>query len=338
MEKAGSPSGSKRGPGEPKVSTSVSNEGPAEGADRRLFRLLWLSVAAAVLTIALKTAAWIATDSVGLLSDALESVVNLVAAVTAIGALYLASRPPDDNHAYGHAKAEYFSAGIEGALIFLAAIYIGGAAIQRLLDPRPLSDIGVGLAVSVVASLINLAVGLILLRTGRRERSITLEANGKHLFTDVLTSAGVVVGVSVAGLTGWQSIDPIIAIGVAFNIIYIGISLVRRSVAGLMDTSLDDDVKRELDRVLASFSARGVRFHAVRTRQGGRRAFVSTHVLVPGWWTVQHGHDLVEDVEDEIRRVLPYATVFTHLEPDDDPRSFEDMELDRRLGPGVSET
>jgi cation diffusion facilitator family transporter len=298
--------------------------------DPRLFRLLWLSIAAAVVTIGLKTFAWLLTGSVGLLSDAAESVVNLVAAVVAVGALRWASKPADDEHAYGHAKAEYFSAGIEGAMIFVAAITIAIAAIARLLDPQPLSDVGIGLAVSVLASLVNLGVGAKLLRAGREHRSITLEADGKHLMTDVWTSAGVVVGVAAVAITGWERLDAIVALAVAANIVIAGTTLVRRSVGGLMDQALDGPAQQEIAATLATFEARGVQFHALRTRQAGQRAFISTHVLVPGTWSVQEGHDLAEEVEAALRDRLPYATVFTHLEPAEDPRSFADTALDRR--------
>jgi cation diffusion facilitator family transporter len=298
--------------------------------DPRLFRLLWLSVAAAVLTIVLKTVAWLLTGSVGLLSDAAESVVNLVAAVVALGALRWASKPADEEHAYGHAKAEYFSAGIEGALILVAAITIAVTGTDRLLHPQPLSDVGVGLAVSVVASLVNLAVGTMLLRTGRRHRSITLEADGKHLLTDVWTSAGVVIGVAAVAITGVDRLDGIVALAVAANIIHAGTVLLRRSTSGLMDRALDDPARDQIAEVLSSFEARGVQFHALRTRQAGQRAFISTHVLVPGAWTVRQGHDVAEEVEAALRDRLPYATVFTHLEPIDDPRSFDDTTLDRR--------
>jgi cation diffusion facilitator family transporter len=294
-----------------------------------MFRLLWLSIAAAVTTIALKTLAWRLTGSVGLLSDAAESVVNLVAAVVAMGALRWATKPADEEHAYGHAKAEYFSAGVEGTLIFFAAVSIAATATDRLLHPQAIEDVGVGLAVSTAASLINLAVGWLLLRSGRAQRSITLEANGRHLMTDVWTSVGVIIGVAAVALTGWERLDPIIAIAVAVNIVLTGSALVRRSVGGLMDRALGERERREIEDVLDRFQSDGVRFHALRTRQAGRRAFVSLHVLVPGAWTVQRGHDTVEEIETALRERLPYATVFTHLEPAEDPRAFQDTALDR---------
>lgn len=296
----------------------------------RLFRLLWLSVAAAVATITLKTIAYLMTGSVGLLSDAAESVVNLVAAVVAMAALRWALKPADEEHAYGHQKAEYFSAGVEGTLVLVAAVTIGVTAFGRLLDPQPIESVGLGLAVSTVASLINLVVGVLLLRVGREERSIVVEADGKHLITDVWTSAGVIVGVGAVALTGWEILDPLIAIVVAINIVVTGLSLVTRSVGGLMDRALDGADRARIDAVLADFREReGVDFHALRTRQAGSRAFVSLHVLVPGAWTVQQGHDLVEDVEDDLRTRVPHATIFTHLEPVEDPKSFADAELDR---------
>jgi len=297
-----------------------------------LFRLLWLSVAAAVATITLKTVAWLLTGSVGLLSDAAESVVNLVAAVFALGALRVASRPPDRDHAYGHAKAEYFSAGVEGALIFVAAAIIVGSAVNRLINPQAITDVGVGLAISAAASVINLAVGQRLSRVGRAQRSITLEADGRHLITDVWTSVGVILGVAAVALTGWERLDPIIALAVAANILLTGARLVRRSASGLMDRSLSHEELAQIRQVLEPFEVGGRRFHALRTRQAGRQAFISVHVLVPGAWTVQRGHDEAERIEAALRERLPYATVFTHLEPIEDPRSFDDIALERDQG------
>jgi cation diffusion facilitator family transporter len=298
--------------------------------DARLFRLLWLSVAAAVATISLKTVAWLLTGSVGLLSDAAESVVNLVAAIVALLALRWAAKPEDEDHAYGHAKAEYFSAGVEGALIFVAAAAIAVTATARLLDPQPIESVGLGLAVSAAASAINLAVALVLLRAGRAHRSITLEADGRHLMADVWTSAGVIAGVAAVALTGWERLDAIIALLVAVNILVTGSKLVRRSIGGLMDQALSEPELQAIRQVLKPFESDGVRFHALRTRQAGRRAFISTHVLVPRAWTVQRGHDEAERVEAALRDRLPYATVFTHLEPLEDPRSYDDTTLDRQ--------
>jgi cation diffusion facilitator family transporter len=296
---------------------------------RSLTRFAWLSVAAAILTIALKAAAYLLTRSVGLLSDALESVVNLVGALMALAMLIVAARPPDDDHAFGHDKAEYFSSILEGTLILLAAGVIGVAAVQRLLHPRPLEQIGLGLVVSVVASLVNLGVGLVLLRAGRQYQSITLEADAHHLLTDVWTSVGVLVGVGAVAVTGWQRLDPIVAVIVAGNIIATGVRLVRRSVSGLMDSALPIEDQRTLHASLAQYAEGGVQFHALRTHQAGARRFVSFHVLVPGNWTVQRGHRLLERIEADIRRSLPRTTVLTHLESLDDPASWDDVELDR---------
>ena len=298
----------------------------------RLFKLLWLSVAAALSTIALKTIAYLLTGSIGLLSDAAESVVNLVAAVVAMAALRWALKPADEEHAYGHQKAEYFSAGVEGTLVLVAAVTIGVAAVGRLLNPQPIEAVGVGLAVTSFATLINLAVGVVLLRAGRQERSIVLEADGRHLITDVWTSVGVIVGVAAVAVTGWEILDPLIALAVAVNIVLTGGVLIQRSVGGLMDSALDAGDLARIKAVLTDFREHeGIDFHALRTRQAGSRAFVSVHVLVPGAWTVQHGHDLVERVEDDLRAGLPHATIFTHLEPVEDPKSFADTELDRAM-------
>jgi cation diffusion facilitator family transporter len=293
---------------------------------------LWLSVAAAVATISLKTVAYLLTGSVGLLSDAAESVVNLVAAIVAMLALRFALKPADEDHAYGHQKAEYFSAGVEGTLVLVAAVTIGITAFGRLLDPQPIDSAGIGLAVSAGATLINLGVGLVLLRAGREERSIVLEADGRHLITDVWTSVGVIAGVAAVALTGWEILDPLIALAVAVNIVVMGGALVWRSVDGLMDRALDGDDRAKIDGVLTRFREHeGIDFHALRTRQAGSRAFVSVHVLVPGAWSVQDGHDLAERVEDDLRVQLPHATIFTHLEPVEDPKSFTDIDLDRAM-------
>lgn len=295
-----------------------------------LFRLLYLSIAAALATIALKTAAFLLTGSVALFSDAAESLVNLVAALAALGLLYLASRPADDDHAHGHAKAEYFSAGLEGGMILIAALVIAVSAIERLLSPSQLSDVAVGLVVAGVSALINLAVGLALVRSGRRHHSIVIEADGRHLLTDVFTSVGVIVGVALVALTGIAVLDPIVALLVAGNIVVTGIGLVRRSVDGLMDRSLSPEEFEEIEAVLERHREGGVQFHALRTRRSGSRSFVSLHVLVPGAWSVQLGHDFAEELEEQLRRCLYGATIITHLEPLEDPASFLDENLDRQ--------
>ena len=298
-----------------------------------LTRFAWLSLAAALLTIGLKSVAYLLTGSVGLLSDALESGVNLAGALMALAMLTVAARPADEDHAYGHSKAEYFSSGVEGTLILVAAASIAIAAVQRLLTPKPLEQVGLGLVVSVLASLVNLSVALILRRASKRYRSITLEANANHLLTDVWTSGGVLVGVGAVALTGWQRLDPLVAILVAANIVWAGVRIVRKSVSGLMDTALPPEELSALRRVLEPYLQTGVQYHALRTRQSGARQFVSLHVLVPGAWTVHAGHQLLERIEADIRQALPNVTAFTHLESLDDPISWDDMHLDRAEAP-----
>ncbi len=298
-----------------------------------LRRYAWLSIAAAVFTIALKSIAYLLTGSVGLLSDALESFVNLAGALMALAMLTVAARPADEEHPYGHGKAEYFSSGVEGTLILVAAASIAIAAIRRLIAPQPLEQVGLGLIVSLAASLINLGVALVLLRAGRRYRSVTLEANAQHLLTDVWTSVGVLVGVGAVALTGWQWLDPIVALLVAANIVWSGTHIVRKSVLGLMDTALPAAEQAAIQQVLEQQQQDGVQYHALRTRQAGARRFMSVHVLVPGVWTVQRGHQLLEQIESEIRTAVPDITVFTHLEAVEDGASWDDIALDR--APGV---
>ncbi|MEJ7843680.1 MAG: cation diffusion facilitator family transporter [Rubrobacter sp.] len=288
-----------------------------------------LSIAAAVVTIGLKFGAYFLTGSVGLFSDAAESVVNLVAAVTALWALTLAARPPDEEHAFGHNKAEYFSSGLESALILISAGWIAATAVPRLFDPQPLQNVGAGLAVTLVAAAINGGVALSLMRAGRRLRSITLEADARHLLTDVWTSAGVVVGIVLVGLTGWLVLDPLIALLVAANIVSTGVRLLRDTGKGLLDRALPAEDQAKISKILSHYEERDIRFHAVRTRSAGPRRFVSLHVLVPGGWTVKRGHDLAEEIENDIARDLPQSTFFTHVEPAEDPSSFADQDLDR---------
>ncbi len=294
-----------------------------------LKRYAWLSIATAIATIVLKGVAWWITGSVGLLSDALESFVNLAGALMALAMLSLAALPPDENHAFGHGKAEYFSSAFEGFLIAVAAALIAWQAIGRLLAPQPLEAVGVGLAVSVVASILNLLTARTLMNVGRRFRSITLEADAQHLMTDVITSIGVIVGVALVWLTGWLWLDPVIALAVAVNILWTGWQLMRRSTAGLMDVALSETERSAIDAVLERYRAQGLEFHALRTRQAGTRAFVTLHVLVPGDWTVQKGHDWSERIEGDIRGAVPHANVTTHLEPQEDPISHADALLDR---------
>ena len=288
-----------------------------------------LSIGTAVVTILLKLAAWKMTRSVGLLSDAAESVVNLVAAIIAFWALSVAARPPDEGHPHGHTKAEYFASAAEGFLIFAAAVWIGVAAWNRLSAPQPLERISVGLAVSLAATALNGGVAVVLLAAGRRLHSITLRADGKHLLTDVWTSLGVVVAVLLVHFTGWLVLDPLIAFAVAVNILWAGWKLIRESGLALIDAALPDDEQRQVADALSPFQEKGILFHAIRTRVAGPRRFVSLHVLVPGNWTVQQGHDLCEKVEAAVRDLLPRTTVLTHLEPREDPVSWDDRGLDR---------
>ena len=301
----------------------------------KLIRYAWLSIGAAVLTILLKTGAYWLTNSVGLLSDALESLVNLVAAAVALVMLGIASRPPDEEHAYGHDKAEYFSSGVEGGLILLAAASIIWTSVERLINPQPIDQTTLGLLINGVATAINLGVGLLLIRTGKREHSIALEADGHHLLTDVWTSVGVIVGVVAVVLTQWTWLDAVIALIVAANIIWQGVRLVRRSALGLLDTALPAEELQRLETILNKYCRDGVTYHALRTRRSGVRRFSSVHVLVPGDWTVQRGHTLLEKIEHEMHEALPSLVIVTHLEPVEDPRSFSDVELDRALDPDL---
>lgn len=296
-------------------------------AGARQFALL--SIAAGFATIGLKALAWWTTGSVGLLSDALEATVNVAAATVTLVMLTVAALPPDDEHAFGYSKAEYFASAVEGTLILVAAALIAYTAMERLMNPQPLANIGAGLLLSAVASAINYAVARRLFRAGRDYRSIALEADAHHLMTDVWTSAGVIAGVAAVALTGWQRLDPLIALAVAAHIIWTGGRLVRRSAQGLLDRSLPQHQLTALDQVLERFRAQGLDFHALRTRQAGARSFVTLHVLVPADWTVAQGHDMGHQVENAIRAALPDATVETHVEPLGYPESYRDMDLDR---------
>ena len=287
------------------------------------------SVVVAIVTISLKFVAYLITGSVGLFSDAAESVVNLVAAVAALWALTLAARPPDEEHAFGHNKAEYFSSGLESALIIVAAAWIGFTAWSRLMDPQPLENLGIGLGITLMAAAVNGGAALVLLRSGRRLRSITLRADANHLFTDVWTSLGVVVGVAAVAFTGRLVLDPLIALIVAANIVWTGIRLLRDTLQGLLDRALPQEDLDVIFEVLALYEKRGIRFHAVRTRAAGQRRFISMHVLVPGRWSVQEGHDLSEEIEKSLVKELPGSTFFIHIEPSEDPASFADQNLDR---------
>lgn len=295
-----------------------------------LFRFAWLSIFAAILTIGLKAGAFLLTGSVGLLSDALESMVNLAAAFVALLVLNIAVRPPDEEHQYGHNKAEYFSSGFEGALILVAAVGIIGTSIHRLVNLQAIEQVGIGVVVSVAASLVNLLVAQILLHAARQYNSITLEANSRHLMTDVWTSGGVVIGIGAVALTGWAWLDPVIALLVAVNIVWSGFHLMRRSMLGLLDTALPKDECLRVATILKGYQQQeSVDWHALRPRSSGSRRFVSAHLLVPDAWTVREAHALSERIELDIREALSAVTVFTHIEPLGDPTSWHDTMLDR---------
>lgn len=297
--------------------------------ERSLTRFAWLSILAALATISLKFTAYLLTGSVGLLSDAIESLVNLAAAVMALFMLKVAEKPPDKEHVYGHTKAEYFSSVVEGVLIIVAALSIGFTSIERLLHPMTIEQAFVGLAVSAVASLVNLAVALTLLKAGKKNKSITLEADGHHLMTDVWTSVGVIFGVGLVSLTNIQQLDPIIALLVAANIIFTGFTLMKESVLGLMDTSLPESDLMKIREVLLKYQKRGMSYHGLRSRRSAGRSFMSVHILVPGNWTVQKGHNLLGEIESDISKNFHKMTVFTHLEPIEDPKSREDISIDQ---------
>jgi len=280
-----------------------------------LTRFAWLAIGGAVVTIGLKTAAYFLTGSVGLLSDALESVVNLVAAVIALAALSIAQKPPDEEHSYGHTKAEYFSSIIEGVLIMVAAMVIGYTAVERLINPQAIEQVSLGLIVAAVASVINFVIARQLLKAGKKYHSITLEADAHHLFTDVWTSVGVIVGVGIVALTGITMLDPIIALLIAVNIVYTGYQLIKRSALGFMDTAIVQKERDALRLILERHTGATIRYHGLLTRQSGMRRFISFHLLVPGEWSVQKGHDLAEVLEKDIRDAIPDVTVLIHIEP-----------------------
>jgi cation diffusion facilitator family transporter len=297
---------------------------PVSSAPINLAKFAWMSIIVSIVVFAMKIAAWSATGSVGLLSDALESTVNIFAAVIALLALRTAMKPADAMHHFGRGKAEYFSASIEGFMILLAALIIVFTAVERIISPRPLEQIGWGLTISTLAAVINGGTALILLRAGKLHRSPVLVADGKHLLTDVWTSVGVIVGVGLVVVTGWNRLDGIVALAVGLNIIVTGINLLRSSTAGLMDKALSDDDHLKIVQVLTKFESDEVKFHALQTREAGRQRFVSMHVLVPGAWTIQKGHDLSEELEAEIIAELPDAIITTHVEPLEDERSWAD--------------
>lgn len=297
---------------------------------KNLTRYAILSIFAAVLTIGLKSGAWLLTNSVGLLSDAAESLINLATALATFLALRVAAQPPDEDHAFGHYKVEYLATGFQGALILIAALGVGVSAAERLMNPAELTEMDFGLALGAGAAMVNAVVGLTLKKVGRQVRSVSLEGEGEHLMTDVWTSVGVLIGVGIAAFTGYQWLDPLCALAVAAHITRSGIGLLKNSARGLLDTVLPQEEMDALRGVLDGYKEKhGVDFHALRTRASGPHAFVSLHLLVPGAWTVQEAHDFVELVEADLRRALPGSSIFTHVEPMEDPASFEDIKLHR---------
>lgn len=292
-----------------------------------LTRFAWLSIAAAVVTILLKFSAYLVTGSVGLLSDALESVVNLAAALVALYALKLILRPADERFNFGFSKAEYFASGFEGGMILLAAVAIIITAIPRLINPVPLEQIGLGLVISVIATIINLAVALILLKAGKQYNSITLEADAKHLMTDVWTTVGVLVGIALVQVTGYLRLDPLVALLVAANIIFTGVKLLKRSTFGLMDLAIPAQDMEKIESILKSYQPEGLQYHALRTRQSAAVNYVALHVLVPGKWTVTHGHQVADEIESRVKKAVPNTSIVTHIEPVGDPNSMQDSVL-----------
>lgn len=287
-----------------------------------------LSIATSLTTLGLKLAACFATSSVGLLSDALESIVNLVAACLALAMLRLAQCPPDEGHEFGHEKAEYFSSGAEGGLILVAALSIVGSAVGRFLHPIHLTDLGMGSLLSGIATLLNGAVAMVLIRAGKRYRSVTLIADGHHLLSDVWTSLALLSGIALIAWTGREILDPIAACLAALAIGFTGLNLMRQAFAGLLDAALSPEERSKIEQALEYLPPLGATYHALRTRRSGQAAFVQLHVLVPGDWEVSRGHQLLEGVETAIQGVLPGARVITHLEPMEDPASFSDLDLD----------
>jgi cation diffusion facilitator family transporter len=301
-------------------------------ASPSLKKFLYLSIAAAVVTIGLKSGAYLLTGSVGLLSDALESGVNLVAAIVALGMITLAERPADEEHSFGHTKAEYFSSGVEGGLIVLAAASIVWTAVPRLIHPQALENVNVGLLISVGASLINFGVARVLLVAGRKNNSITLQADGKHLMTDVWTSGGVLIGIALVKITGWLLLDSLVALAVAANIVWTGYRLMHSSALGLLDTAIPQQERDQLKTHLEKYRLQDIQYHSLLTRQSGQRKFIAVHILVPGSWSVKQGHDILEVIERDIRNLFQGpVTVFTHLEPIEDPLSMDDIGIERVL-------
>lgn len=294
-----------------------------------LTRYAWISIFAAIFTITFKLGAYWLSNSVGLLSDALESFVNLATAIVALIALHIAERPADEEFSFGYSKVEFFSSGFEGGMILVAAGSIAFAAVQRLLHPQPLEQVGLGLVISIIATFVNFGVSRLLMQAGKRYDSITLQADARHLMADVLTTGGVVLGVGLVTITKLAFLDPVIALLVAVNILFTGARLLRESYHGLMDVALPEAEMGKILEILRTYEAEGLKFHAVRSRSAGARKFVSMHILVPGAWSVQHAHAVAEGIENKIRSSLPQVAIFTHIEPVEDPASWEDSQLEK---------
>lgn len=296
-----------------------------------LKRFLYLSIAAAITTIGLKFAAYFETGSMGFFSDALESLVNLFAAIIALVILHISEKPADEEHEFGHGKAQYFSSALEGALILIAAVSIIYTSVPKILKPEPLENIGLGTLLSGAAALTNLIVGFVLTKKGKKYNSLLLEADGKHLLSDVVTSVGVILGVIVVKITGLYFLDPIIAIGVALYIVYIGFKLIVRSTNELMDAAIPKDEQQRIVDYLDSLEERNIEYHSLLTREAGYRRFVTFHLLVPGKWSIKQGHDCAEEVEQYIEQMFinSNVTVTSHIEPIEDPISFNDIGIDR---------
>ncbi len=305
-------------------------------SNHSLKKYAWLSIAAAVSTITLKLLAYWLSNSVGLLSDALESVINFATAISTLVSLAIAALPPDQEHAYGHTKAEYFASGLTGLLIFGAGVAIIISAVQRWLAPEPLALLGQGVGISLVAAGINLAVARLLIKAGRENHTIALIAEGKHLMSDVWTTFGVALSIGLLWLTGWEWLDPLIAALIALQLCWTGFNLLRDTAFGLMDSAISPEELEQLLGVLKKYHPEGVDYHALRTRQSGQRRFVSVHLQVPGRWTVQRGHDIAEKIAEEMRERVPNLSTFTHIEPVEDPASWDDVELEplQRTGQG----
>ncbi|MDB6139091.1 MAG: Transporter [Verrucomicrobiaceae bacterium] len=301
--------------------------------ERPLTHYALLSIGAAVVTFFLKLVAWRLTGSVGLLSDALESLANVAAALVAFASISVAMKPEDDDHAHGHSKAEYFAAGVEGALIMVAALVIGWEAVDRFFTPQAISQPVLGLTVSMGASLINFLVARVLARVALKRRSIALEADAKHLMADVWTSIAVLVAVSLVALTGWAVLDPLIGLLLAVHIIVIGVKLIGESMHGLMDSAVSPQELEAIRNALDQYSEEGVQYHALRTRRAGSLKFMSVHLLMPGDWSIARGHDLSEQIETDLRALIPGLVVVTHLEPVEDPVSWHDVGLERTAEP-----